>query len=117
MSNRPKPSVDLDVLAVIAGWILAVVLLAWRTFGGPDAAGQWALLCSAAAASGTVIVGMFRAVKQLGGQLQDRLTEAIDERQDPLAVDVADEVIRRMELKEIEDNVAHLVPRTGETGR
>lgn len=121
-AHHSKRSIDLDIICVVLAWVGAVVLLAWGSHGGPPVAQDWALLTSAAAAAGTVVVAFLRAVERLGDRIVDadtaaratavnRIVEALDEREDPLATEVAGEVVRRLELKEIEDSVTQLGPR------
>ena len=49
-----------SVAGVVSTWAVAVLLLTWATFGGPEVSGKWGLLCSAGAAAWTVIAGLER---------------------------------------------------------
>lgn len=50
--------VPVSLAGLVSLWVLAVVLIGWATLGGPDVAGVWGLLASAAAASWTVLRGL-----------------------------------------------------------
>lgn len=50
--------VPVSLAGLVSLWVMAVVLIGWDTAGGPEVAGKWGLLASAAAAAWTVIYGL-----------------------------------------------------------
>lgn len=52
--------IPVSLAGLVALWGAAALLIGWNTVGGPDAVGKWGLLCSAGAASWTVIYGLAR---------------------------------------------------------
>lgn len=95
---------------MVAGWAAVVVLLAWSVLLDDVLLSQWAAVGSAAAASWTVLVGCRRITSKIAGCTVRAIERMLRAEHDRVIEAVADEVVRRMELRELEAQVARLQP-------
>ena len=105
-----RVNIEVAIAGVAALWLVTVGLMLWSQFGGPFHAGRWSLLLSAAAAAWTVVVGVRAVCCRLSQMIIESIEERVDERLAEHMPACALEVVRQIELRELESQVARLVP-------
>lgn len=105
-----RVSVSVGAVGMVAGWVAVVVLLVWSVIVGDVLLSQWAAVGSAAAASWTMVVGCRWVMGRTAKCILSAIERLVQVERDLAVAAVADEVVRRLELRELEAQVAQLVP-------
>lgn len=91
-------------------WAVAAGMQLWAGVHGEAALGRWAIMLAGAAAAWTAIVGVRYVTTKACARLVDELGDRLDGLGDGLGEDVAGDLVRRLELRRLEEQVRRLVP-------
>lgn len=107
-----KLNIPYQAIGCCALWLVAAALMTWASITpGVGPASGWAIIIAGGAASWTAVIGVRAVVWNVATQALRKFDGMLERRQAGVIRAAAEEVLRQMELRELEQQVGRLVPR------
>lgn len=103
-------SMSWQMTGLVMMWALSMGLQTWSNTTGPEGAGRWAIMVAGAAAAWTAVFGVRKTLHRVAECLIDRIKVMHDEQIDDAVDPIVAELMRRIEIRELRDQVAQLIP-------